>query len=126
MKVSSISLNCFKLEEMKTFYALLGAEFESFQVTLGSQGYRAYLTGLEVKLIPATSSSFSGILNDKQKLSIPVYQMSLIVSEVRTLLAKIQSQFPTAVLSDLITDAAGTFVLMEDPQGNKVQLVEKK
>jgi predicted enzyme related to lactoylglutathione lyase len=126
MKMSAISLNCFKIEAMKGFYALLGAEFNKYQITIGSEGYRADMNGVEVNLLPVSEKVFGSLMNDQQRLVIPAYQITLAVPAVKTAFDQIRQQFPTAILSDIISSSEGTFVLLEDPQGNKVQLVQER
>jgi len=123
MKISSITLNCFKIDEMRLFYTLLGAVFKSYQITLGSKAYRSDFQGLEVNLIPA-EKIFSGLVNAQMKLSVPAYQMTLIVPKMHALYDQVRTRYPECILSDIIEDPQGNFFLLEDPQGNKVQLIE--
>lgn len=126
MKMSAISLNCFKIDAMKDFYALLGIEFVKYQITIGSEGYRANVNGVEVNLLPISGKVFAPLMSEQQRLSIPAYQITLAVAAVKTVFDQVRQQFPACILSDVISSSEGTFVLLEDPQGNKVQLVQER
>ena len=123
MKLMSLSLNCFRLDEMRQFYSMLGVDFSSKQISLGSMSYRADFNGVEVTLLPA-DKMFSGLINANQKLSLPAYQITMAVLKIEPIIQKLKTTFPQSILSDVIPDAQGSFALLEDPQGNKVQLVE--
>ncbi len=125
MKIVSINLNCFKIELMKHFYTLLGAEFQEYQVTLGGKGYKANLQGIEIGLAPVSEIVFSQILTENTKFRLPAYQMTFHVNQLINVIEGVRRDFPAALLSDVISDTSGSFVLLEDPQGNKVQLVQK-
>lgn len=119
----SLSLNCFRIDEMRKFYSMLGVDFSGKQISLGSMSYRADFNGVEINLLPA-DKVLSSLVDSNKKLTLPAYQITLSVVNISSIFQKAQAAFPQSVLSDIIPDAQGSFVLLEDPQGNKVQLVE--
>ncbi len=102
-----VVLRCVDVERAREFYEALGLRFEAEQHGFGPRHYSCDIAGVVLELYPRSSPSTAGL------------RLGFRVDSVPAVLAAI------ARFGGRIASTSDTTTIVEDPDGHKVELVER-
>lgn len=111
---TSITVNTANLESMLRFYQNLGCQFEQVNVSVGGHLFRSQVQGMEFCLL--STKTFRRDLH-------PQMMISFKVSSVDEKIQAVTSLPGVLVVLDPMDTPQGRRALLQDPDGNSVELL---
>jgi hypothetical protein len=111
---TSITVNTPNLENMLSFYEILGCQFNKVKVSIGGEVFRSCLEGFELSLMSIKSAQMGGY---------PKVMMGFKVTDFEAKLALLTSIPGVISILDLSHLPDGRKVILQDPDGYTVELI---